>query len=266
MWFWILAALLLLFVYMRFEASWLEVCRHTIPNRSGLRVAVLSDLHIVFCRISAQRIHRILEVEKPDLFVFLGDAIDKPGHIIKAVDWLKSANIGAPGVAILGNHDHKLFVKKPHLLPVYKETLRAAGIHLHINESFLFHTENSCVRITALDDNGHGTDGLPPSVSGMETGREIPLHLLLTHNPQRLVTVPEQYADFAVAGHFHGGQIWMPFGLEFRLFRKESLGRGGVRRGLHSIRGIPTWLTKGIGNVLFPLRLGARPELTLLDL
>jgi hypothetical protein len=58
----------------------------------------------------------------------------------------------------------------------------------------------------------------------------------------------------------------MPFGLEFRLFRKEPLGRTGIRRGLHMVNGIPLYLTRGIGNVIFPLRLGARPEITIIDL
>lgn len=267
--YWILSPLLILLIYMRLEASWLEVCRHAVSDKVGLRVAVLSDLHIVFCRVSAKRVQRVLANEKPDLLVFLGDAVDKPSHIRPAVNWLQTAANGLPAVAILGNHDHRLFVRHPEQLQVYRNALKTAGIRLCINESFLFPGGKHPLTLTVLDDERHGEAVLPtldePDTSCHAHPSDT-THLLLTHNPQRLTTLPEGYADFAVAGHFHGGQIWMPFGLEFRIFRKEPLGRAGVRRGLHTINGIPTWLTRGIGNVLFPLRLGARPEVTLLDL
>ena len=267
--YWLPAFLILLLLYMRLEASWLEVCRHTVSNKAGLRVVVVSDLHIVFCRISAKRVQRGVAAEKPDMFVFLGDAIDRRAHIRPAVNWLKTAANGRPAVAILGNHDHRLFARHPELFSLYEKALQEAGIRLRVNESFFFDGGRHPLKITALDDAYYGETALPA-----HTGTNTPFpenaapvsHLLLTHNPQRLVALPEGYADFAVAGHFHGGQIWMPFGLEFKLFRKEPLGRAGVRRGLHTIGGIPTWLTRGIGNVLFPLRLGARPEITILEL
>ena len=288
--YWLLSVILLLFVYMRLEASWLEVTTQLVSSRSGLRVAVLSDLHVAFCRIPAERIRRHMAEHQPDLVVFLGDAVDKPAHIPRAARWLQTAANEVPAIAILGNHDHRLFLRHPEQLGRYRQALADAGFRLCINETFHFIVEDRTLRLTILDDDRYGVRELPakpaesmvvapcafPTANHSSTPGDnpppdenptapAPPHLLLTHNPQRLASLPDGYADFAVAGHFHGGQIWMPFGLEFKLFRTEPLGRAGIRRGRHTINGTPSWLSRGVGNVLFPLRLGARPEITFLD-
>ncbi len=274
--YWLPAVLFLLLLYMRLEASWLEVTTRVVSTRAGLRVAVLSDLHIAFCRVSAERIKKQMAMHQPDLVVFLGDAVDRPRHIPRAARWLQIAANGVPAIATLGNHDHRLFLRHPDQRERYKQALEAAGFRLCVNESLRFATGSKALDLTVLDDDRYGVRALPDGLAPPLTSHSgaaptetpvqpTPPHLLLTHNPQRLADLPEAHADFAAAGHFHGGQIWMPFGLEFRLFRTEPLGRAGIRRGLHTINGTPAWLSRGIGNVLFPLRLGARPELTFLE-
>ena len=265
-WWFLLAAVAVLFAYMRWEAGWLKTERIQASDRLGLRVAVLSDLHPAFCRVSLKKAQTAVSAGHPDLFLFLGDAVDKPEHISHAAAWLAAVANGVPAFAVEGNHDHKLFAAHPALRGQFREALSAAGIRLMADEQVLFPSSGTTpLLLIALDDFQHTSlnfQDLPSS----STNNDAPFRLLFTHNPQRVAELPEGFADFAVAGHFHGGQIWMPFGLEFRLFRREALGRIGVRRGLHTVNGIPLYLTRGIGNVLFPLRLGARPEITLIDL
>lgn len=262
-----------LLAWMRFEAGWLEVCRISVPEGTGLRIAVLSDLHPAYCCIAPERARAVLLAEKADLVLFLGDAADNAPQIARAADWLRTCAQGIPALAVPGNHDHKLFTEHPELLEVYRRALSDAGFRLCMDERFLHRAGRRPLLLTALDDYQQGGGplpegpGVPLAADRTDTSQDTPpFHLVFTHNPQRLADLPPGYADFAVAGHFHGGQIWMPFGLEFRLFRKEPLGRAGVRRGGHTINGTPVYLTRGIGNVLFPLRLGARPEITILEL
>ncbi len=292
-WF-LLAAVAVLFLYMRLEAGWLKVEHITVSNRIGMKLAVISDLHPSFCRISPDAAKDVMEREKPDLFLFLGDALDKPDHVVKAAAWLGRCAGGIPAFAVPGNHDDKFFAKNAGSREAFTLALLKEGIRLVSDEQFLFVKGTQRLMLTALDDLPHAQapikltalDDLPhtqapikltaladlPHVQaptrmpGEAAIEEFAFHLVFTHNPQRIAELSEGYADFAVAGHFHGGQIWMPFGLEFHLFRREPLGRTGVRRGLHRVNGIPVYLTRGIGNVMFPLRLGARPEITIINL
>jgi len=273
-WWCLLAAIAVLIAYMRWEAGWLKVERVTASTRLGLRIAVLSDLHLSFCRVPPEKVRAAIAESRSDVFLFLGDAVDKPDQIDKAAFWLQTAANGLPACAVEGNHDHSLFKTRPDLRVCFRESLSDAGIRLLSNEQVSFGREpglsgkaadHAPLLLIALDDYRHGDMSFPLPPRPAQT-TDAPYRLLFTHNPQRIVELPEGYADFAVAGHFHGGQIWMPFGLEFLLFRREALGRAGIRRGLHTVNGIPLYLTRGIGNVLFPLRLGARPELTIIDL
>jgi hypothetical protein len=260
----LLAAFAALIFYMRPEGCWLKVEHISVPAGIGLRIAVVSDLHPAFCRISSETAKAVMDREKPDLFLFLGDALDKPDHILKAAQWLGRCTGGIPAFAIPGNHDHRFFMKNDNFRLSFAKALSNEKIRLVSDGQFMFSKGSHHLKLTAIDDYPHAPSLEP--VPGESEAGPSQFHLVFTHNPQRITELPAGYADFAVAGHFHGGQIWMPFGLEFRLFRKEPLGRTGIRRGLHMVNGIPLYLTRGIGNVIFPLRLGARPEITIIDL
>ena len=72
--------------------------------------------------------------------------------------------------------------------------------------------------------------------------------------------------DYMFAGHFHGGQIWMPCNLEFFLLRDDVLCKMGIRRGLKCINGIRVYINRGLGNVVVPFRFLSRPEILICTL
>ena len=71
--------------------------------------------------------------------------------------------------------------------------------------------------------------------------------------------------DAMISGHIHGGQIRTPFGLEFVL-RHDELPFKGIISGHHEVNGIKMFISKGIGCVFLPLRIGARPEVNILEI
>ena len=58
----------------------------------------------------------------------------------------------------------------------------------------------------------------------------------------------------------------MPFNIEYRLLRDEETCKAGYRKGLHNINGTSVYISRGIGNVVVPFRLGSFPEITFIDL
>lgn len=86
--------------------------------------------------------------------------------------------------------------------------------------------------------------------------------LYLAHNPDYLYALQTENA-LLLAGHFHGGQICLPFAPEFRWLRKERLGKEGIHRGAHQLGNCHLVLSRGLGCVLLPFRFLSPPELSL---
>lgn len=96
---------------------------------------------------------------------------------------------------------------------------------------------------------------------------KLPLHtplLAAVHSPYYFFK-EELWADFAVAGHTHGGQICLPGGEPLRaddLWSKEN-----TRAGMHRCKNnTPLYISRGVGLSRVPLRLFCPPELSILVL
>ena len=91
------------------------------------------------------------------------------------------------------------------------------------------------------------------------------VNILLAHEPSMSMfdRAAELRIDLMLAGHTHGGQ------LALEVVRRElNLSRLIYRytNGWYQNRGTMLYVNRGIGTTGFPIRLGARPEITLLEL
>jgi uncharacterized protein len=89
------------------------------------------------------------------------------------------------------------------------------------------------------------------------------VNILLSHYPGVFDRAAELGIDLTLAGHTHGGQLAIPFtqhGLNISdlIYRYTS--------GCYEKHGAQLYVNRGIGTVGYPIRLGARPEVTLLEL
>lgn len=237
----------------------LEHVRFTKSNKN-LKVIQLSDIHINFMMVKTNRIKNILKSIKPDFIVLTGDYISSTKHIpnfLKFLNSIKDANII---YACLGNHEYKTFHHDPDGLNKFIGQMEALGVNVLQDSSCNFIKNSKNYNILGLHDlysNMHNTKSAISSINP-----ESAVCLALSHNPDIVYKLPKDKIDYLFSGHFHGGQIWAPFNIEFKLMRNEKLCKAGITRGLHKINGINLYINRGLGNICFPFRFLSRPEIT----
>jgi uncharacterized protein len=89
------------------------------------------------------------------------------------------------------------------------------------------------------------------------------MNILLSHNPNTFDHAAELGIDLSLSGHTHGGQVTLDF-VDAHLSPAHVLteyARGLFRRGDAQL-----YVNCGIGTIGFPIRLGAPPEITVIEL
>jgi predicted MPP superfamily phosphohydrolase len=237
----------------------------TSPN--GLRIAHMSDLHVNKLYISNRRIISKLNGISPDIIIMSGDYIEKQKDIPKFISLLKEIAVIYPVYLTLGNHDHKALKHNKNRIAAFIGNIQEAGATVLLNSNINLIKNNTTYNIIGIDDLKHGKPDIKKAFHGIKPSLDNDcLNIAFSHNPDIVLYLNKEITDYFLCGHFHGGQIWMPFGLEFRIMRSEKLCKMGYRRGLHKINGINVYISRGLGNVVFPFRFLSLPEIAVIQL
>jgi uncharacterized protein len=252
-----------------------EVVRHRVrlarlpKSFDGFRIAQLSDIHMgpFTTEDYIRRCIAITNGLKPDLIALTGDYIAwDPGLGRRVVSVL--AGLRAPhGVfGCLGNHEQESDTEE-----YVSGLFTAQGIRI-------LRQEETPIRIGTDELNLIGIDC--PRMHSEQDGEEeyrrdvnrrlhkqllVPgtVNVLLSHEPSVFDRAADLDIDLILAGHTHGGQ----FALEF-VHRGLNLSHLSYRytSGWYEQRSTKLYVNRGIGTTGFPIRLGARPEITMLEL
>jgi predicted MPP superfamily phosphohydrolase len=225
------------------------------PRLVGARIAHLSDLHITRRNARLDRVAAHLAAIRLDLLVLTGDFITAPGNEPAAMEvlgrMLEQVRPRWGSVGVFGNHDTPHFIDLCRSLPV---TWLRDQVH-------------------RLPDVGLEILGLgwPPDALALASQLTPPdatpgdgtLRLGLSHSPSSLAALSDLGVELVLAGHTHGGQIRLPTGIALKNANDLPL---HLTSGVLRHRNCLCAVSRGIGEVNFPLRLFCPPHIPMYTL
>jgi predicted MPP superfamily phosphohydrolase len=228
----------------------------------GLRIAVISDIHVDNWFITEKKLRTIVErtnQQQPDLIVILGDYMSSNGWVTHRVEpevfgpILKDLHAPLGVYSVLGNHDWWYSGMK------VRRGLEQNGIKVLENEAAQVDVRGTSLWLVGLADLWTRPQRISETVAKAPEGQPV---IVLTHNPDIFPNVPQR-VQLVLAGHTHGGQVRFP--IIGSVVQSSDYGdrweRGDVFEDNHHL-----FVTSGIGTSIVPVRFGLPPEIVILTL
>jgi predicted MPP superfamily phosphohydrolase len=248
----------LLYGRINFEVVRKRITLRRLPGTfEGFRIAQLSDIHISPF-MPAEEIRRCVTITnrlKPNLIVMTGDFVawdpEAEGEVVQALAGLR-APYGVFGC--LGNHESITQTEES-----ITRLFAARDIRILRQERAPIRLRGETLNLIGVDDSLTELQVVKPLVMA-DT-----VNILLIHDTWRKAfdRAVELGIDLTLAGHTHGGQLSLEF-----LHRGLCPSRlvTPYVSGWYEKSGSQLYVNRGIGTTLLPIRLGARPEITVFEL
>ena len=267
----------------RIRVTEIEIQSDKLPAAfDGYRIAQISDIHLGnYARRNTliERIVQKINALHPDLIVSSGDLVNLSAreltpHYQTILSGLKATD-GV--VSVLGNHDLGFYMREDSTFTPQKslrlliEKQQAMGWRLLQNETIYLHRGTDSISVSGVkyprDGHHNGHDSGLGGCDLPATYRAVPdslFNLMISHTPQNWDEIRTQTpADLTLSGHVHAMQIKWPYGrrgwspAQWMYDRWSGLYKEGKKY---------LYVNDGIGYVMFPMRIGTRPEITLFTL
>ena len=237
----------------------LEHVRFT-KSKKNLKIIQISDIHINFLMVSKKRILSMIQEINPDFIILTGDYISEEKHCANFLKLLTLIKGTTPVFACLGNHEYRAFKNGKEGLKTFVNQMENLGVKVLRDSSASFEKNSKIYNIIGFEDFSNRKNDTLEAIKAIPSDSSV--CIAISHNPEIVYHLPSNKIDYLFTGHFHGGQIWAPFHIEFKLMRNETLCKIGITRGLHKVNGIKLYISRGLGNICFPFRFFSRPEIT----
>jgi uncharacterized protein len=224
----------------------------------GLRIAQLTDIHLSPF-LSVRELERAVEMAneaRPHLTLVTGDLISSGGDplddCLRALARLR-ADAGVFGC--MGNHE--IYAKSED----YTEREGARlGMTFLRRDARLLRFGSAELNLAGVDYQRLGKHYLRGAEKLLAPGA---FNVLLSHNPDVFPVAAAQGFPLTIAGHTHGGQVRVEIlGADLNISRFYTR----YVDGLYRKDGCSIFVSRGIGTIGLPTRLGAPPEVALLKL
>ena len=237
----------------------------------GYRIVQLSDIHTgSWGNDTAPMLKAVNIINRlqPDLIVFTGDLVNNLASELDAFIPVFSQLKAKHGVySVLGNHDYSTYIKwdTPQQQEAQLDSLKAKQARmawtLLNNRHVKLHQQNDSIALIGVENSGRPPFPDHARLSEAMTGTAGMFQILLSHDPShwRREVLPKTDIQLMLAGHTHAMQTRI-FGFtpaQFVYPENDGLYQEGEQM---------LYVNIGLGHLLYPMRLGAWPEITLLTL
>lgn len=248
----------------------------------GFRIVQFSDLHLGSLVNPGKFINRFADtiaVLQPDIIFNTGDLVNIRYTELTPEFVRQLSRIKAPhGVySVLGNHDLGFYIKDTLALAPQQnvihlvETQQAIGWQVLSDSSVCIYNAGDSILLTGLNFpqqarlHGHNSTLAGTDLNVVYRTVDSTLYnVVLAHAPQLWDELCRmRRGDLTLSGHVHAMQAKLHiFGREFspaQIVYKQWSGR-------YDCDGRVLYINDGLGCVMYPMRIGARPEVTLIEL
>jgi predicted MPP superfamily phosphohydrolase len=229
------------------------------PALDGFRIVTFSDGHLS-STYGGRRFERLVEIvnaQRPDVVAIVGDLVDADVDELRDEVAPLADLVSEQGVFfVTGNHEYFVDTR------AWLRHLPTLGVEVLRNERVSLRRGSATFDLAGIDDRtaassgipGHGAD-LDAALDGRNDATPV---VLLAHQPVMVDRAAAAGVDLQLSGHTHGGQLW-PFDYAIRLDQPsvEGLSRHGDTQ---------LYVTRGAGYWGPSMRIGARPEVTVVEL
>ena len=224
----------------------------------GLRIVQITDIHMgtFLSERDVERIVGMANETRAHLALMTGDLVTRFGDPVDVcLRHLGRVKADAGMIGCLGNHE--IYAGAENYVQIEGARL---GIHFLRSESRVMEFRGHKLNFAGVDYQRRGSRYLTGAEKLLEPGMP---NILLSHNPDVFPVAARQGFDLTLSGHTHGGQITVEYLEQF-----VNPARFVTRyvSGLYTEDNKRVYVSRGLGTVGVPTRLGAPPELTVIRL
>ena len=262
-----------------------EICSERVPEAfDGYRLVQISDIHTGTTTGAEKRLTRLVEKIaslSPDMVVHTGDLVNISGTELtpEIMDILSLTDAPDGVFSVWGNHDLGFYLRdeeesiEDNFVRLAGK-VREMGWRVLADESVWIGRGGDSILLSGVNfpTDGHH-NGLNSALAGADIGATFagvdrdPFSIVLAHTPQMWSDITDRgFGDLTLSGHTHAmqmkfrlfGREWSPAEYMYSEWSGKYSKEGGKKNVLY--------VNDGIGCVGYPMRIGARPEVTLIVL
>ena len=272
------------------EVKHVDITSAKVPKSfNDYKIVQFSDMHVGTWGNDTTFLSAFVDsinAQHPDLIVFTGDIVNRQSAELKPFISVLSRLKAKDGVySILGNHDYGDYIswdsdkKKSDNLQLLKDYQKEMGWTLLNNDRrFIINQDNDTIVLIGVENWGE-----PPFKQYGDLNKAYPLSkdstynvgdnrfkVLLSHNPKHWnqIVSNETNIDLTLSGHTHamqmmfklGPAVWSPSKYMYEQWR--GLYKKSTKKG----EDLNIYVNVGGGEVGWPMRIGAYPEITVITL